>query len=158
MWHLIYYRPSKEETMADEKFDEKEAEKQEEKSWEEKYRNDPVSAAVWACVFIWAGLVLLAGNLGVLDWLSREPGRPFSAWTDTWGLILLGAGVLVLIGAGIRMAVPSYRRSVSGDLIFGAILIGIGIGNVFGFSITLPLILIVIGLSIMLRGWRRDKA
>lgn len=144
--------------MADEKFDEKEAEKQEEKSWEEKYRNDPVSAAVWACVFIWAGLVLLAGNLGVLDWLSREPGRPFSAWSDTWGLILLGAGVLVLIGAGIRMAVPSYRRSVSGDLIFGAILIGIGIGNVFGFSITLPLILIVIGLSIMLRGWRRDKA
>jgi low affinity Fe/Cu permease len=143
--------------MADEKFDEKEAEKQEEKSWEEKYRNDPVSAAVWACVFIWAGLVLLAGNLGLLDWLSKDPGQSFFAWNDTWGLILLGAGVIVLFGAGIRMLVPAYRRSVSGDLILGAILMGIGVGNIFGFSVTLPLILIVIGLSILLRGWRRER-
>lgn len=144
--------------MADEKFDEKEAEKREEKSWEEKYRNDPISAALWACVFIWAGLVLLAGNLGLLDWLSRRPGQQFFAWTDSWGLILLGAGVIVLIGAGIRVSMPAYRRSVSGDLILGVILVGIGIGNIFGFSVTLPLILIVIGLSILLRGWRRSQA
>jgi len=144
--------------MADEKFDEKEAEKREEKSWEEKYRNDPISAALWACVFIWAGLVLLAGNLGLLDWLSRRPGQQFFAWTDSWGLILLGAGVIVLIGAGIRVSMPAYRRSVSGDLILGVILMGIGIGNIFGFSVTLPLILIVIGLSILLRGWRRSQA
>jgi len=144
--------------MADEKFDEKEAEKHEEKSWEEKYRNDPISAALWACVFIWAGLVLLAGNLGLLDWLSRRPGQQFFAWTDSWGLILLGAGVIVLIGAGIRVSMPAYRRSVSGDLIFSVILIGIGIGNIFGFSVTLPLILIVVGLSILLRGWRRKQA
>lgn len=144
--------------MADEKFDEKEAEKREEKSWEEKYRNDPISAVLWACVFIWAGLVLLAGNLGLLDWLSRRPGQQFFAWTDSWGLILLGAGLIVLIGAGIRVSMPAYRRSVSGDLIFGVILMGIGIGNIFGFSVTLPLILIVVGLSILLRGWRRSQS
>lgn len=143
--------------MADEKFDEKEAEKQEEKSWDEKYRNDPVSVAVWACIFIWAGLVLLVGNLGLLDWLSIEPGRRFFVWGDSWGLILLGAGVIVLIGAGFRYMVPAYRRSITGDLIFGVILIGIGVGNIFGFNVTLPLILIVIGLSIMLRGWRRGR-
>jgi hypothetical protein len=143
--------------MPDEKFDEKEAEKREEKSWEEKYRNDPVSAAVWACIFIWAGLVLLAGNLGLLDWFSPDPGMPFFAWADTWGIILLGAGVIVLMGAAVRMIVPTYRRSVTGDLILGVILIGIGLGNVFGFQVTLPLILIVIGLSILLRGRRRDR-
>jgi hypothetical protein len=147
----------KEETMADEKFDEKEAEKQEEKSWEEKYRNDPVSVAVWACIFIWAGLVLLVGNLGLLDWLSTEPGHHFFVWGDSWGLILLGAGVIVLIGAGFRLAMPAYRRSITGDLILGVILMGIGIGNIFGFNVTLPLILIIIGLSIMLRGWRRGR-
>lgn len=144
--------------MGDEKFDEKEAEKREEKSWEEKYRNDPVSAAVWACIFIWAGLVLLAGNLGLLDWISTEPGAPFFLWANTWGLILLGAGVIVLMGAAVRVLVPSYRRSVTGDLILGVIFIGIGLGNVFGFQVTLPLILIVIGLSILLRGRRRERS
>lgn len=144
--------------MGDEKFDEKEAEKREEKSWEEKYRNDPVSAAVWACIFIWAGLVLLAGNLGLLDWISSEPGAPFFLWANTWGLILLGAGVIVLMGAAVRVLVPSYRRSVTGDLILGVIFIGIGLGNVFGFQVTLPLILIVIGLSILLRGRRRERS
>ncbi len=144
--------------MGDEKFDEKEAEKREEKSWEEKYRNDPVSAAVWACIFIWAGLVLLAGNLGLLDWISTEPGAPFFLWANTWGLILLGAGVIVLMGAAVRVLVPSYRRSVTGDLILGVIFIGIGLGNVLGFQVTLPLILIVIGLSILLRGRRRERS
>jgi hypothetical protein len=144
--------------MADEKFDEKEAEKREEKSWEEKYRNDPVSAAVWACIFIWAGLVLLAGNLGFLDWITADPDAPFFFWPNTWGLIMLGAGVIVLMGALVRVMVPSYRRSITGDLILGAILIGIGLGNVFGFQITLPLILIVIGLSIILRGRRRERS
>lgn len=144
--------------MGDEKFDEKEAEKREEKSWEEKYRNDPVSAAVWACIFIWAGLVLLAGNLGLLGWLSPEPDAPFFIWPDTWGLILLGAGVIVLMGAAVRVLVPSYRRSITGDLILGVIFIGIGLGNVFGFQVTLPLILIVIGLSILLRGRRRERS
>jgi hypothetical protein len=146
-----------EKIMADEKFDEKEAEKREEKSWDEKYRNDPVSAAVWACIFIWAGLVLLAGNLGLLGWFSPDPEAPFFAWPDTWGLILLGAGLIVLMGAAVRMLVPSYRRSITGDLILAAILIGIGLGNVFGFQVTLPLILIVIGLSILLRGRKRER-
>ena len=55
--------------MPDEKFDEKDREKREEKSsqeksWEEKYRRDPVSSVVWAGVLVWAGLVLLASNLG----------------------------------------------------------------------------------------------
>ena len=53
--------------MADEKFDEKEREKREEKTTEEKWQNDPVGAVVGAGIFIWAGLVLLAGNLGILE-------------------------------------------------------------------------------------------
>ena len=50
--------------MADEKFDEKEREKS-----EEKWHRDPLSAIIWALIFIWAGLVLLASNLGYLTQL-----------------------------------------------------------------------------------------
>ena len=58
-----------------EKSDEKELEKQEEKStdeksYEEKYRRDPLGAVVWALILIWAGLVLLAQNMGTLDKLG----------------------------------------------------------------------------------------
>ena len=71
----------------DEKFDEKELEKREEKSsedeksWEEKWQRDPVNTAVWALIFIWAGLVLLAENLGLLDAIriSAQRSRRF-AW------------------------------------------------------------------------------
>jgi hypothetical protein len=143
--------------MADEKFDEKDAEKREEKSVEEKYRNDPVSAAVWACIFIWAGLVLLAGNLGLLDWIAGDPDAPFFVWPDM-GPHHVGRRGDRLDGSGVRLLVPSYRRSITGDLILGAILFGIGLGNVFGFQVTLPLILIVIGLSILLRGRRRERS
>ena len=57
--------------MADEKFDEKEREKRDEKSeektWEEKWQRDPLTSITWAAIFIWAGLVFLASNLGILN-------------------------------------------------------------------------------------------
>ena len=149
--------------MADEKFDEKEREKQEEKSpqeknWEEKWRRDPLSAIVWAAIFIWAGLVLLANNLGYLSWLPRLlPARAdeFFGAGGAWSLIFLGAGVIVLLEVVVRMAVPDYRRPVGGTLVFAVILVGIGLGNLFGWNVIWPLILIAIGLSIILRGFLR---
>ena len=59
----------------DEKFDEKEREKQDEKSeektWDEKWQRDPLTVVAWAAIFIWAGLVFLASNLGILDALLQ---------------------------------------------------------------------------------------
>ena len=56
--------------MPDEKTEEKnekELEKREEKSAEEKYRRDPLGSIIWACILIWAGVVLLLNQLGYLD-------------------------------------------------------------------------------------------
>lgn len=145
-----------------EKEDEKREEKSpEEKSWDEKWRRDPLSTAIWALIFIWAGVVLLLSNLGVLNALLRTkssiPGLGWIASLEAWGLILLGAGILVLIEAIIRLTVPTYRQPVTGSIFVAIILIGIGLGNMFRWDLVWPLILIALGLTIILRGIARRR-
>ena len=124
---------------------EKEREKHEKENmtWEEKWRRDPLSAASWALVLIWAGLVLLADNLGLFAGVD---------WFDTFGLILTGAGLIVLLEIALRLLIPAYRRPVGGSLVWAAILLGLGLGNLFGASIAWPLILIAVGVALLLRG------
>jgi hypothetical protein len=126
---------------------EKEHEK-EEKSWDEKWRRDPLNAAAWAAILIWAGLVLLAENLGLLVRFER---------LETWALIFIGAGLIVLLQVVVRLVVPDYRRPVIGSLILGAILLAIGLGDLIGTDAVWALVLIVLGVAILLRGflWRR---
>jgi hypothetical protein len=125
----------------------KEKEEKEEKgrgdSWDEKWRRDPIDAAGWAVIFIWAGLVLLAENMGLL---IRFEGL------ETWSIIFIGAGLIVLLGVVVRLLVPAYRRPVTGSLIFGVILLGIGLGEVVGWVVIGPLVLIAIGVGVLLRG------
>ncbi|MCR4406979.1 MAG: hypothetical protein NUW24_08660 [Anaerolineae bacterium] len=124
---------------------EKENEKQEEKNWEEKWRRDPLSAIAWAGILIWAGLALLAESLG---FLARF--RPLHAWT----LIFTGAGLIVILEAFVRLLVPEYRRPVTGSIIFGLILLGIGLGNLIGGWGTIwALVLIALGMSMLIRGF-----
>ncbi len=127
--------------------DEKHEEK-EEKNWEEKWRRDPLSGIVWAGILIWAGLVLLVDNLGLLARFER---------LDAWAVIFIGAGLIVLLEVAIRLLVPAYRRAVTGTLILGFILIGIGLENLLSWNVIWPLILIALGVFILVRGliWRR---
>ncbi len=139
----------------EEKFDEKEREKREEKSpeeksWDEKWRRDPLGTLVWALIFIWAGLVLLANNLDYLGEIEA-----LGVVVQPWSLIFLGAGVIVLLEVFARLLLPEYRRAVTGSIIFAFILIGIGLGDIFGWQLIWPLILIALGLSIVLRGFLR---
>ncbi|MEJ2557651.1 MAG: hypothetical protein P8186_15775 [Anaerolineae bacterium] len=119
-------------------------EEKEEKSWDEKWRRDPLSAAIWAGILVWAGLVFLADNLGLLARIER---------LDAWGLIFVGAGLLVLLEVVVRSLVPDYRRPVTGTLIFGIILLGIGLGDLIGWGVIWAVVLIIIGLSILVRGF-----
>ena len=147
--------------MADEKFDEKEREKREEKAPEEKWQNDPLGAVVGAAILIWAGLVLLANNLGILDNLRSTvtdiPGLGLFGSVRTWGLIMVGAGAIVLLGVLARLGLPAYRRPVGGSIIFGIVLIGLGLGNLVSWNLIWPLILIGIGFSILMGGLLRKR-
>jgi len=127
----------------EEKEHEKEHEKEEEKSWDEKWRRDPLSAVVWAAILIWAGVALLAENMGLLARFG---------WLDAWGLIFVGAGVIVLLEVVVRLIVPAYRRAVGGTLVFAAILLGVGLGEIVGWILIGPLVLIALGVSVLLRG------
>jgi hypothetical protein len=142
--------------MADRRYGEKDEklEKQDEKDEKgrgEKWRNDPLSAVIWALILIWAGLVFLAENLG---WLTQ-----FELETP-WGLVFIGAGLLVWFEVVLRLVMPQYRRPVVGTFIFGIILLGIGVGLAFGttpqmWGVIFALVIIAVGVAILLRGLGR---
>ncbi|MFL7791003.1 MAG: hypothetical protein AB8I69_02600, partial [Anaerolineae bacterium] len=126
---------------------EKEHEKDEKGHWEEKWHRDPLSAARWAAILIWAGIALLiANNLPILVDIE---------WLDGWGLAFAGAGVILLLEVVVRVLVPTYRRAVSGTLILAAVFLGIGLGGLFDWEVTGALVLIAVGAGILLRSFMR---
>jgi hypothetical protein len=135
--------------MSDREYYGKEEEKQEEKQ-DEKWRRDPLSAIVWAGILIWAGLALLGDNMGLWDNLAI-----LGSGVEGWSIGFLGAGVIVLLEVVIRLLMPTYRRGVGGTLVFAAILLGVGLGEIMGWDLIGPLVLIAIGVSVLLRGFFR---
>ena len=133
--------------MSDQPRNEK-GEKGEGESWDEKWRRDPVDAAMWAVILIWAGIVLLGSNMGWFDGFETLPA---------WSIGFLGAGVIVFLAVLFRLLVPAYRRPIAGNLILAAILIGIGLGEVVGWVIIGPIVLIGIGAGILLTGIFRRR-
>lgn len=115
-------------------------------SWDEKWRRDPVEAAVWACILIWAGLVWLFNSTQL--WSSL-----FGEGIQAWSIGFLGAGLIVLLGVVFRLVVPGYRRPVLGSIIFGIVLLGIGLGELVNWVAVGAVVLIAIGVAILLRGF-----
>ena len=136
------------EPHSDEKFEKQEKEREkEEKSWEEKWREDPLSAVVWALILVWAGIALLIGNLDALQDTALEG----------WNLVFAGAGVILLLEVVVRLLVPAYRQPVIGGLILGFVFLAIGLGDLGIWDAIWPLAIILIGVALLLRGfgWRR---
>jgi hypothetical protein len=138
--------PPRREEKEDEKEDEKRGEK-DEKSQEEKWRRDPLSAIVWACILIWAGVVLLLGNL---NYLPRIPGLPMNEWS----LIFLGAGIIILLEVVIRLVMPEHRRGIVSSLIVAIVFIGIGGGGSIGWGFLWGFGLIALGVVVLVGGFR----
>jgi hypothetical protein len=130
--------PRRDEKYQDEKGRGEKDEKGRDESWDEKWRRDPVEAALWAFVLIWFGLAWLASNIGI-----------FGDGLDWWAFGFLGAGLIIFLGVAARLLVPAYRRPVTGSIILGLIFIGIGLGNLIekGWEVIGPLVLIGIGIA-----------
>lgn len=129
--------------MTERRRDEKEEknEKGRDESWDEKWRRDPVEAAIWAFVLIWVGIVWLLSSTGIL-------GNLLGDGANWWGVGFVGAGLIVLLGVVVRLVVPAYRRPVTGGIILGLVFVGIGLGNLTnGWVVIGPLVLIGIGIA-----------
>ncbi len=140
--------------------DEKELQKHDEKVEE----HDVLHSVVWAFILIWAGLVFLAANL---NWFSTLGWDVDTRWIfhslydlrhfGVWNLIALGAGVIVLIEALVRLLIPEFRRHVGGTIIGAAVLIGLGLGGWFSWSYLWPLIIIAVGINVLITGLGRKR-
>ena len=139
-------RKRRERAEKEEKQEEKE--EKEEKGRDEKWRRDPVASVTWAAVIIWVGLVLLADNLKLMVDFG---------WWNAWAVGFVGAGVIVLLQVLVRLTMPEYRWGVTGGLIFGFILLGIGLGMIVGWGMVWPLLLVAIGIAIIVRVFTRRK-
>lgn len=122
--------------------EEKNNEKQNEKGWDTDIEkgeffsdigpSDRLSQFTWGGAVLWAGIVFMLGL-----------GNP-------WAWILGGGGTLLLAEVGVRLAVPEYRAKPGARLVFGTVLLSVGLGIGIGFSNLWPLILIAIGASLLL--------
>ena len=129
--------------------DEKEEEKR--KGWGEKWRRDRVNAVVWASVLVWAALVILAETTDFAD-------DNFSSWWEAWAVFFAGFGAIILLGTFYRMAVPEHRRPIAGGLIFGFILLGVGLGELLdSWDYVWVVILIAIALVILFHAFIRPR-
>lgn len=125
-------------------------EKEEKGDTGEKWRRDPIDALWWALFLIWIGIVILADYYGYLARFER---------LETWSIIMIGAGVLVLLGVLARLVVPAYRRPVLGNVILGVVLLAIGLTDVVDLKgpVVGAIILFLIGGSIIVGGLTRGR-
>jgi len=108
------------------------------------HRKDKLDTIGWAVVFFWGAFVLLGDNTGFAS--------NFQWWGDGWSVFFAGAGVIVLVGTCFRLFMPEYRRGIASGLIFGFVLLAIGLD---GWSLILPLMLAAIGVSILFKAFSK---
>ncbi len=72
-----------------------------------------------------------------------------------WQLAFTGAGAILLLEAVMRLIVPAYRQPVVGTVILGFVFLSIGLGELVNFGVLFAAGIIVVGLSLLLRGLRR---
>ena len=141
--------------------DEKELLKHDEKVEE----RDTLSSVVWASILIWAGLVFLAVNSGWLDRvlavssIAKYLPKGMEVFEPAvWGIIMLGAGLILLVETIVRLLVPQFNKHLGGTLIAAAIFTAIGLGNIFqNWTLIWPFMLIALGATILLGGLLRKK-
>ncbi len=106
------------------------------------WEQDRGDAVGWAAGFVWGAAVLLAEATG---YSARF------AWWDGWDVFFAGAGLLTLIQAAVRLTLPAQRHLVVKYLVFGAVLLAVGIGDRLDWTWIWPLALVAVAVIILQR-------
>jgi hypothetical protein len=112
----------------------------------EKGDQDRLGQASGALVLIWLGTSFLLASLGIWEWVN------------VWGYFLGGLGVIILLETLVRAVIPAYRRPILGRLIGAIVLISLGFGGILGLGTWWPLVVIIIGLSMLLGAVTRGRS
>ncbi len=107
---------------------------------------DRIDALWWGLAFIWAALVLLTANTGWAD---------SSGWWDGWGVFFIGAGILALFCAVIRLQMPAYRAKWVFSTIFGVIFLAIGLSAWESAWWIWVVVLVIVGVVILRSAFTR---
>jgi len=104
------------------------------------WRSDRLDALGWAAAFLWAALILLAEAIGY-------PSG--SSWWDGWAFFFVGAGAIVLVETIVRLVVPQYHSSWLWSLIFGSVLVGVGLDSWEAWAWICAATMAILGVSIL---------
>lgn len=97
----------------------------------------------WAVALIWAGLVFGAESMGFLPQIGEA---------DAWSWIFLGAGLFGTLGNLYRVTSQHIQTPTTWDWIWSGILLIIGVGGFTPVNFSWPLILILVGGVILVKG------
>ena len=107
-----------------------------EDAWEEWWSSDRLDSFGWAALFLWGALVVVATYT---DFSTDYD------WWDGWAVFFVGAGVIVLAEAMIRLSVPAYRSKWGWNLFWGTVFLALGLGGLAHSAwYALPLVAIAI--------------
>ena len=123
----------------------REREERRHERWERR-RNDPIGPIFGALVLIW---------LGVLLFVAQNPAvfrLPIAIrWDNVWLIFLAGLGALLILQALLR-AVLSYGHGVASSLVWGIVLLIVGLAGIFpgaGLDKLWPLAIIALGVGLL---------
>jgi hypothetical protein len=100
---------------------------------------DRIDGIFYGLAFLWGAFVLVAELSGYKADLP--------CWTTGWGVFFAGAGALAILLTIFRLLLPDYRRRVGQGIVFGCIMLGVGLGD-RGVWVW-PILLGIIGLTIL---------
>ena len=109
------------------------------------WRDDGLSAVVWASTFIWAGLILLASEQNALG--SLKVG---GVTVPPWALIFVGAAVGVLLETFVLLFVPRYHRPAKSGFLYAILFVLLGLGSIAAWNPVWSAVFILVGLVIFL--------
>ena len=94
---------------------------------------------------LFGGLVLIL--LGVLFLANQQSWISGNAW---WQWLLIGLGGISIINGLVQYRAPEFHHSRRHKLVWGAVLIALGVIFLLGFSHWWPIVLIGAGIAVLL--------